>query len=298
MADAVEQVITPAPAAAPEPSPIVVPVSESVAPAQPDLAAIVTAAPGVADVSSPATSGEAPPAAETPKVEEGFKPTILDELDKPKEEAKPEVKAEEAKPVEGEAKPAEIAPVELPKIDYFAPETGVKLPETLKMDDAQKGEFVTALDSFRADPSKGAQQILDMGVKAITAYAEEHRRDSWKVWNETQTDWQNQVKADPILGGAGHDTAMISVGQGRNRLASPHKPGTEGFTKDLADFNEMARITGVGNHPVFLRMLHRAGKLFAEAAPPPPDPRPAPDNGRRPGGRADLYKNTKFPGQA
>ncbi len=300
---AVDPVVSAAPAADASPAPAAPIQSETVIPAQPAAAApdgvsTATPKPAASDASLDA-AGEVPPAAETPKVEEGFKPTILDELDKPKEEVKAaEVKpGEEAKPADGEVKPAEVAPAELPKIDYFADEGGVKLPDTLKMDDAQRGELATALDAFRVDPTKGAQAIIDQGVKAITQYTEQYRSDQWAVWNNTQTDWQNQVKADPILGGAGHDTAMIAVGQGRNKLASTHKPGSEEFTKDLADFNEMARITGVGNHPTFLRMLHRAGKLFAEAAPPPPDPRPAPDNGRRPG-KANLYTNTKFPGQA
>lgn len=299
MADTVEQPITAAPAVAPapdltpSPSPVI---PETVAPAQADQVAAVTPKPAASGEDFSDAAGGAP-AAETPKVEEGFKPTLLDELDKPKEEVKAEVKPEEAKPGE-EQKPAEVAPVELPKIDYFAPETGIKLPDTLKLDDTQRGELAGALDAFRADPTKGAQAIIDQGVKAMTTALEQQRSSQWTVWNETQSDWQKQVMADPILGGAGHDTAMTFVGNGRNKLVSTHKSGTDEFNKDIAAFNEMARITGVGNHPVFLKILHRAGKLFAEAAPPPPDPRPTPDNGRRPDSKRDIYKNTNFPKQA
>lgn len=301
MADPVEQPIVPAVSAvAPETSPVIPANPEPAAPVHPDQAAAVIPAPDVSVISSPDASGEV---AKTSESAEGFKPTLLDSLDKPKEEKPVEVKAEDAPKPEGEAKPeepkVEDAPkAELPKIDYFADEVGVKLPDTMKMDDAQRGELSAALDAFRADPTKGAQQIIDIGSKVITDYAEQLRRDQWTVFNDTQTDWQSKVMADPILGGAGHDTAMILVGQGRNKLVSTHPVGSEGFTEDMKAFNEFARITGAGNHPVLLRILHRAGKLFAEAAPPPPDPRPTPDNGRRPKAKGDIYPNTKFPNQA
>jgi hypothetical protein len=304
MADSVEQPIIAAIAAAPEvtPAPSAT-IPETVAPVQPDLAVAATPTPDASETPADASGEAVKP--ETKPTEEGFKPTLLEGIDKPKEEVKPvEAKADEkpAPVVDPEAPETEVVPEQAPAlhpIDYWADEGGVKLPDTLKLDDKSRTDLTAAFDAFRADPTKGAQAIIDQGVKVITDAQEQLRRDQWTVFNDTQTEWQNQVMADPILGGTGHDTAMLLVGQGRNKLVSAHPVGSEGFTEDVKAFNEMARITGVGNHPAFLKLLHRAGKLFAEAAPPPPDPRPAPDNGRRPGNKAEtLYTKTTFPKSA
>ena len=57
-----------------------------------------------------------------------------------------------------------------------------------------------------------------------------------------------------------------------------------------SELDEFLETTGAGSHPTFLKMLHRFGKFFDEASPPPPNPRPSPDNGgRKPRNMRDLY---------
>lgn len=290
-AAAPEAIPAPAPIATEIPPSSVTQHEDAAAPAHPDQ---VSATP---KADAQPTSADA--SAKAAKTEEGFKPTLLEKTEPPKEEAKVEVKPEEAKPADVEAAKVETEEVktDLPAIDYWAGDTAIKLPDTLKMDDAQRGEFAAALDTFRADPATGAQSIIDMGVKVITDYTENYRRGQWTTFNDTKEQWRNQIMADPVMGGAGHETAKALMGEGRDRLISSHKLGTPGYEKDVAEYNEFCRITGAGDHPVLFRLMHRAGKLFTEAAPPPPNPRPTADNGRRPGGKRDIYSNTKFPGQ-
>lgn len=266
-----------APAAAPEVAPA--PVAES-APA---------AAPAVADP-APAAAEPAAPAVE---------PTLLEKFDA--EKAAKEAKPEE-KPAEPEKKP-EAAAGEAPKPEEKKPDAEVKaeepaapapvepvayeytLPETLQMDDAQRGELHTALDAFRADPAKGVQGLVDLHNKTMQAYAEDLSKQQWKTFQDTRKGWVTQVMADEQLGGAGHDTTMGAVARMRDLLVPE---------KNREEFNDFLKITGAGDHPAFLRILHNAARIYDEAPLPPPNIRPAPNAGMPKGrGLRGLYKSNQ-----
>lgn len=207
----------------------------------------------------------------------------------PKVEAKPEDAKPEEKPADAPAdeKPAE--PVEEPKaldpIAWFDGENAVKIPDTIKLDDATKGELTGALETLRADPHKGAQALIDLHAKSINQLAEHMQSEQWRVFRDTNQDWITQVMADPILGGAGHDTAMAKVAIARDHLASSAKPGTPQYEADMTEFKNFLRITGAGNHPAFLRMMHNASRYVREAEPPPPGGKPPKDAGKNPGAK-------------
>lgn len=302
MADPVEQNVPPTPVVAPAPSPESSPIPQSVAPVQADQVVAASPVPTAETPPSEAVGTEAPPTAE---------PTLLEKFEAEKEaakaaEAKPateEVKPAEVKPAEEAPKPVEevksaetvVEPVPLTPIDYFAAETGLKIPETLKMDDAQRGAFATALDAFRTDPSAAsAQQILDMGTKAMADYAEQLRRDQWSTFNSTRIGWQTEVKADPELGGAGYNTTMENISIARDVLASRHKPGTEKYQAEMKEFNDFLKVTGAGDHPAFIRLLNNARRYVGEQVKQPANPAPPPAP-KAPRGKSNLYSNTEFP---
>ena len=205
-----------------------------------------------------------------------------------KEEPKPEVKAEEAKP---EEKPAEKPALEPVAYEY-------KLPETLKMDDALKGEVHSALDAFRADPTKGAQSLIDLHTKLREQDRNDLLKEQHRVFNETRAGWNKEVLADPLLGGAGHQTAMQAVARMRDMLvpeAMMQARKWEDGSPRLSQFEEFLRVTGAGDHPVMMHILHNAARYFDEPAMPPENPRPSPENGKAPGraGREVLYDHPR-----
>ncbi|MBB3453901.1 hypothetical protein FHT86_002157 [Rhizobium sp. BK313] len=251
---------------------------------QPTAAAVeapVVAAPE-AVVEAPAVETPAAPAEpnphETPTLLEGFKdkPEVKAEEAKPAEE-KPAEPGAEAKPAEvkpeekpGEAKPAETPAADLPPITYE-----FKLPEALKDDSDKMGAYTGVLAEHRVPPEAG-QKLLDMHATAMQSYAEQVAQNQMKVWNDTRADWRKQVMADEQLGGAGHQTAMGAIARMRDMFVSE---------KDMPAFDEFLRITGAGDHPAFLRMLHSAARHFDEPGMPPPNPKPSPSNGQAPKGR-------------
>jgi hypothetical protein len=225
-------------------------------------------------------------------------PTLLQQFDKEKADAAktpsapdPEAPKDPAKeltkadPAKVEAKPAEPA---LPTGTPPAPapvEYKYTLPETMQMDDAMRGEVHSAFDNFRANPSEGAQALINLHEKQMMEYAKFMDSEQRRIWNETRQDWAKQVKNDAELGGSGYQTTMGAVARMRDLFVA---------AKDRPAFEQMLLTTVVGDHPEFLRMLHQAARYYDEPALPPPNPRPPANNGQRPARRLrDIYDHTR-----
>lgn len=294
------------------------------APPQVDAVPVAAADPASASLPETVSAADSPPAAADIPVDakpEGLAPSLLEEFDdKQKVAAEPEkaddkpaadapaeeVKAEEPKTEEPKAEetpaeepkvdaepeaPAVEEPVKLEPIDYFAEEGGIKLPETVSLTDEKRGEVIAAFDAFRADPVKGAQGLIDLFDKSVKDVVADIHAQQWSTFHETVDGWRAATMADPVLGGAGHDTAMFKVAVARDHLVSSAKPGTPAYEADMAEFHDFMRMTGAGNHRVFLRIMHNASKYVREAPPPPNDGIPPRDLGKKPGrGKiSDIY---------
>lgn len=271
---------------------------------------LVSAAPAAA-----ATEVVAPVAAEAPKLEEPkLAPTLLEKSDaerKAKDDAaaKPAEPVKDAKPeVKPGEKPAEVA-AEKPKDDAAkAPEAAkpeaaapidltahaFTLPEVLKADDAQIGEFKSLLQEALTKPAEAGQKLLDMHASAMTNFATQVRKEQYDTFNTTKAGWEKQILADPEIGGAGHQTASAAIARARDNLISSARPGTPKYQADLKEFEEFQAVTGAGSHPVFWRMLHNAARYLDEPGLPAADPKPPASNGRS-GGRLSqvLHDNPR-----
>lgn len=257
------------------------------------------APPAAPDVAPAAPASEPAPAEAAP--DSGIAPTLLEKFDAenkaaepPAEaappapvEAKPEgdaPKPDEAKPEGNEGKPAEAAPpapVEAPKpepIDYK-----YAAPEGFTLSDERKGEIATALDAFRANPAEGAQALIDLHAKAMTEFGNQIRNDQVEVFNNTTADWEKLVMADPIIGGAGHETAMRAIARARDfALNSVPASQREDFRQD---FEHFLRVTGAGSHPAFLKFAHAFDALLEPQSDKiPTDILPPRDIGKAPPG--------------
>lgn len=279
-----------APPGGPAPEPVAAASSPPVAaPAAPAVEPVVAAV-------EPAPAAVEPAAPVAPAVE----PTLLQRHDaeaaavEPKPAEKPAEPAPAEKPVAEPAKPVEAAkpadadasppvaaePAALEPVEY-----AYDLPDTIKMDDATRGNFHTALDAFRQNPAAGAQGLIDLHNQTMTDYATHVANEQQRVWNDTRKGWQTQVMADEQLGGAGFQTSMGAIARMRDMLVPETHRGA---------FDTFLQTTGAGDHPEFLRLLHNAARLYDEAPMAPPNPRPAPNGGRPPSGRLrDMYKTNQ-----
>lgn len=250
------------------------------------------AAPVVVEAAQPALT----PHTDTPTLLEGVK------TEEPTVEAKPaEVKPEE-KPAD--AKPAEIKPVEAAKPEEKPAEakpaevvaeapvtyTEFKLPEGIVPDKDRMGAYTETLRKHKLTQEVG-QELLDLHSNSLKTYAESLLQNQHKTFADTRAQWRKDVMADPELGGAGHQTAMGAVARVRDQLVSQARVGTEQYKTDMQNFEQFLRVTGAGDHPVFLKLLHNAARFFDEPGLPPPGAQPSPSNGQRPGRRSmrDVY---------
>lgn len=275
-----------APAAAVQPAAALPAAEPAPASTTPIAAPAAEPAPAVAKPAEPAPQSDQPAAPA---------PTLLEKFDKEKTDAeaakapaaaaavKPAIPA--AKPTEP-AKPGEVPPKEAAAAAAPAPvEYKYTLPETIKMDDALKSEVHAAFDNFRANPTEGAQTLIDLHEKQMRDFAQFMDTEQRRVWAETRQGWAKKVLADPEIGGSGHQTAMGAIARMRDLLVAE---------KDRPAFEEMLRTTGVGDHPEFLRALHQAARYYDEPTLPPPNPRPPAGNGQKPSRRLrDIYDHPR-----
>jgi len=282
---------TPAPPA-PAPTPVSAPASSP-----PPAAVLPAADPApVSPVSAPATEtatsaspGEPAPSA-TPEPPAPA-PTLLEKFDKEKTDAEAAKAAPAAAagatgaaPKAAEpAKPADSTPA--PAATSAPVEYKYTLPETIKMDDALKGEVHAAFDKFRANPGEGAQALVDLHDKQMREFAQFMASEQHRLFAETRQGWAKQVLSDPEIGGSGHQTAMGAIARMRDMLVPE---------RERPAFEEFLRVTGAGDHPQFLKLLHQAARYYDEPTLPPPNPRPPPGNGSRPNRRLrDIYDHPR-----
>ncbi len=303
-----------APAAAPAaaPPPVVAQVAEAAPAPQPEP----VAAP--APAAEPVKAAEAAPApvvaADDLNAPPSERPTLLEkaaEAAAAKDAAKPDAKPAEvadkaAKPDDKTAKPAEAAkaaekpgekaaaaakPAEAAAAPTPIDFTKFKMPDALKdttADNPRMVEFTGALQEALANPQDAGQKLLDMHATAMTEYANQTLKNQIKAFNETRNSWAKDVMGDAQIGGAGHDTAMGAIARMRDMLVSTANPGTKEYAADHKALDTFLRVTGAGDHPVFLRMLHNAARYFDEPGLPPDNPQPPPDNGRQNGARKRI----------
>lgn len=257
-------------------------------------AAAPEAAAAAVEPAAPAAEPAAPAAAAEPAAPE---PTLLQKFDAEQAAKKPAepAKVAEAKPATDAPKPEGEKPAEAakPEGEQPAPEQPAApepiayeyaLPETLQMDDALKGKFHGALDAFRGDPAKGVQGLIDLHNETMQTYADHLAREQHRVFGETRKAWQTEVMADEELGGAGYQTTMGAIARMRDLLVPESRREA---------FDNMLMVTGVGDHPEFLRLLHSAARIYDEAPMPPPGARPPADIGKPQGrGLRGLYRNS------
>lgn len=191
-------------------------------------------------------------------------PAAAAEPAKPADDAKP---AADAKPADGAAaaEPVAAAVVDLIKYEF-------KLPEGVKADSEDLKGFTAYLGEHRVAPEVG-QELLNRHATAMKQYGEHVAAEQHRAWSETRKAWRDEALADPEIGGAGHQTAMRAIARMRDLAVQQ---------KDLPAFNEFLRVTGAGDHPAFLKMLHTFARWFDEPASTVPVGNPTATNGKAP----------------
>jgi hypothetical protein len=246
----------PAPAApaAPEPAKSDAPAAPAADPAKP-----------AADPAKPADDA-AKPAAAADELDSTKKPSLLEQFDKDKKA--PDAAAAKPGDAKPDAKPGEPAAPAAAAVAPIAYQ--YEVPEVITMDDASRGQFHTALDTFRANPADPTP-LISLYAEKAQEFKDFTLKEQHRIFNETREGWRKEAMADEQMGGSGFQTSLASIARMRDLLVAE---------ADRPKFEEFMRVTGAGDHPQFLKLLHNAARYFDEPGLPPPNPKPAPTNGQ------------------
>lgn len=165
-------------------------------------------------------------------------------------------KVAEAAPAEGEAKVAEgeAPPSEAPATFDIA---AVTLPEGTTLDEETGKSFSDILGNTELSAQDRGQQLLDLHVKALET-AQKTAVDAWteaskKHYDETNAKWLAEIKelpefkANPEAEGGKVMQVLKGLGAGE-------------------DFFTALNVTGAGNNPAILQVLHRLAQPLMEGA--------------------------------
>lgn len=179
------------------------------------------------------TAGET--AASTPSPEAPVVETLLGTDPAPAADKDPAAPAEPDKAAEE------------PKVEPFTFDK-VTLPEGIEVPEEAKGAFTELVNEHKI-PAEAAQKVMDLYATHAKAQADA----AVKVWQDMNTDWQKQVKADPEIGGAKLEGTLQSIAKLVNDPALTD-PG----------FKEAMNLTGAGNNPAIIKSLAKWAAALTE----------------------------------
>lgn len=166
----------------------------------------------------------------------------------------PATPVETPKPTEGEPSlvNAEARPVAKPegapeKYDAFT------LPEGYEANEPVLTEASGIFKDLGLSQDQ-AQKLVDFYSKVSSDAADAGVR----LWQETQTAWRDEVKADPVIGGQKLDQVMGTINKAINTI---------GDAKLISGFREAMNITGAGNNPNFIRAFYALATKLTEGGP-------------------------------
>jgi hypothetical protein len=130
----------------------------------------------------------------------------------------------------------------------FVPLTAadITIPEGLEVNEALVSEALTIVNNRELSPKDQLQGLIDLQAKL----AKEASEGISKTWEDTQKRWQDEVKADPTIGGDKLPTTLAAVNKLVGEYGSP-------------ELVEAFALTGAGNNVHVIKFLNNvAGKLL------------------------------------
>lgn len=133
------------------------------------------------------------------------------------------------------------------KVEY----TDFTLPEGLVADDVS--DLVSLAQELGLDQDK-AQKLIDREAKLLTE-AKQSEEDQKKAADEARTKmrngWYEEVMKDKEIGGDNFKKVKPVIDKARNTFASP-------------ELNKFFEDTGLGNHPLLVKLFYNIGKAISE----------------------------------
>lgn len=122
----------------------------------------------------------------------------------------------------------------------------------MTLDPALGGEFIALMNDEAKTPAERAQGLVDLQAKAVKAMSEKAVAD----WDTLQTKWQDEMKADPEIGGDKLEANLSRISTLLNVHGSP-------------ELREVLNATGAGNNVHVAKFLSKVATALGESLPAP-----------------------------
>jgi hypothetical protein len=162
----------------------------------------------------------------------------------------------------------ETAPAEAPPAVTWSDFT---LPEGVKLDDSSLGTFKEVLGG-ELPPQERGQRLIDMHIAEVQRRDQVLSEHQIQVWNDTQAQWKEAVKADPELGGNRFNTTIQTCISAVNRFG--------GNEQQRAELLQALDFTGAGNNPAIIRLISNMANRLQEGSPMTQSAAPKPQQTR------------------
>lgn len=131
----------------------------------------------------------------------------------------------------------------------FVPLTAedITFPEGVEVQEGARDEFLDILNNREISPAEQAQKLVDLQ----TRLAREASETSSAGWDQMQTQWQDEVRADPEIGGAKLDGVLTNVAKIVDQYGG-------------AELRQVMDLTGAGNNIHVIRFLNNIAKDLNE----------------------------------
>ena len=166
--------------------------------------------------------------------------------------------------------------------------TDFKAPEGVNLDEKLLPELKSVFAEAKLSQDQAQMLIDKFGGKLVYVDNLQALQDApYKLWNDTQAQWQGKAKADPEYGGAKFEATMSTIASGIDMFFPD--------AKEAKAVRDAFSFTGAGNNPEIIRLLTRAFAPYMEG-----DHKPA----GKPAGQGDknpattLYPDQKGLGNA
>ena len=116
--------------------------------------------------------------------------------------------------------------------------------------DDETGKEVDSLFREIGLDQPSAQKLMDFYI----AKSNEAAEAPFNLWTETQKQWVDEIKADPVIGKRLPEV-KATVSRAIDGLGDP---------KLAAEFRQAMDITGAGNNPAFVRAFYRLAQQVTE----------------------------------
>lgn len=148
-------------------------------------------------------------------------------------------------------------PPATPPAEPAAPLTvqDITLPEGVSIPDETMTEFLGLMNDAQLSPNERANKLINLQQNFITSSLEAVGKQLETNWKDTQDQWRSQSQALPEIGGAKLPETLATIKKGLDAV------GASKETYAALD------LTGAGNHPEVIRVLHALTKNLAEGRP-------------------------------